>query len=272
MVGGNAIWDLIKWVIAWVWNFKWQVGLPMIFAFLWGGWDRMTSPFGATTLLGCLIVFCTLLFVMFLTSEVLSHWKMKSTDSDQPRFVIDPVSEFRMVVEDPPSTGNSLVSIALLRVTNRPESPNRNAVAEGVYAWVSYCDVQWNEYFPPFRGIWVAPRYTDDPFEIGNLTEDFQSLSPNEFMYLGIAIAEIFHDGDLSSQNPLAYGVVTLSMRQWVGGVNANYALHPLAEDDSIRIKVILGCHGYEITHRYLLQEKTSGSNATKNQLILIPL
>lgn len=209
--------------------------------------------------------------------------EIDSLKSTQPHLVVDYFSEIRHIApsqNQPVQLSDKLpaftpdleiVSLALLRVANRPENLNKDAPAYNIYAWISYCDSQWNRLFPNLPRVWVILEKENDPFELGGLAPQLPPLKPHDIAFLRIAIGELFLD-KTSLNSPMIYGAVTRLSHQWPAWIHSDFLLSERCTGENIHVKVIIGCHGYKSTYYYILKEKGAGNNLAMNGLIPEPI
>lgn len=208
--------------------------------------------------------------------------KFDAIEDARPYLVVECFSSSRHIPADrqppiPPALkalGRSgqngcFVSLALLRVINKPRNYNKDAIARRLSAWIFYCDSQGKEIFPRLPGIWITLDNEARPFEIGSLSQRPPDLKADDFTYLGVAIGE-FSERSGGRFSLLTYGPFTTRSHQCLGWVDPDYFLDQHKDRGNIRIQVEISCQGFVSTHSYTLQEQAVESDLSKGGLFLI--
>jgi hypothetical protein len=208
--------------------------------------------------------------------------KIAAIEDARPYLVVECFSSIRHIRADrqppiPPAQrvlrrsdrNGCLVSLALLRVINKPRNCNKDAVARRLSAWISYCDSEGKEIFPRLPGMWVSLDNKAYAFEIGGLSQRTPDLEADDFTYLGVAIGE-FSQRSGGRFSLLTYGPFTARSHQCLGWVDPDYFLNEHKDRGNIYIRVELSCQGFVSTHSYTLQEQAVEDDLSRGGLFLV--
>lgn len=127
-------------------------------------------------------------------------------------------------------------SFVLLRIRNEPVSHSSLAIADNLYAKISYYDEQWRELFPPTQGIWYSSE--------SSTSDHVESLRPQHIAHLYLSIKMPWEkSGAHFAPDALYLHNIKPDRREHV---------HQLTNPKTY-VKVVLTCHLYQVTYYYML-------------------
>lgn len=233
----TAIWEAGRWV----WG---QINTPggwfsMLIAILttvWGKIEGLPSP-----ALFVLFLFafgaCLIILNGIRNRKALTRWEQRTLEIEAKLPTLK--AEVFITRQMLPVRKTVLIhqgSFVLLRIRNEPRDHNNLALAEALYAKISYCDEQWRELFPPTQGIWYSSE--------SSTNDHVESLRPQHIAHLYISMkipwekSGVHHALDALHVHGIKF--------------DRNESL-PLLKNPRTYVKVILTCHLYRTAYYYLL-------------------